>query len=78
MSRLIYMIEIWGTTTENYKRKLQSVQNNAARFVLGAGRRTSTKYLMESIGWLEVKELIVYHTLCSMWKLIRRKIPLKI
>ena len=78
VSRARYLIEISGSTTEKYRKKTQAILNNAARYVSGKGRRVNTMTLMESVGWFSLTELTTYHTMTSMWKLVRLKIPAQI
>ena len=46
MSRIDYMICIWGNTTPNMIRKAQITMNMAARFVAGKSRITPKVELM--------------------------------
>ena len=78
ISKVRYMIEIWGGATENYLKQIQAVVNNSARYVTGLGKRTSTAKLMKEVGWYTIKELTTYHTLTSMWNVVRRHIPLQL
>ena len=47
LSRLIYMIAIWGGTTIRNTEKAQALVNNVARFITGKGKKTSTLNLMK-------------------------------
>ena len=67
-----------GGTTNNHLRRLQAVVNNAARFVLGMGRRTKTSTLMSGCGWLSVRELARYHTALAMWNIVHKQAPREI
>ena len=40
MSKMTYMMCLWGNTTANYIRRAQIVQNTAARFITGRTRTT--------------------------------------
>ena len=75
MSRLSYMICIWGNTNDSQVRKVQTLQNSAARLVSKLPRRTRQKDLLESCGWLNIKNLTEYHSLCQLWKTIRWNAP---
>ena len=74
----MYGIQIWGVAADCYIRKLQTILNNTARFVLKKGRRTKTRELMDKMGWMSIEELVKYHSLISMWKLTRKNIPIQI
>ena len=75
LSRLKYLLPLWGGTTENHLRKLQVIVNNVARTITGLNRRTSTVTLMSQCNWLTVKELITYFTVTETWKNIHLKSP---
>ena len=38
LSKIIYMIQIWGGTHPIYLKKLQRIMNNTARFILNEGK----------------------------------------
>ena len=75
ISRINYLIQVWGGTEVKYLKKVQTVLNDAARFVTGMHRRTSTLHLMTSCNWLYAHELSKYHAMIAMWTLTRRGIP---
>ena len=62
LSRVKYLLPLWGGTTENHIKKVQVIVNTVARAVTGLGKRTPTNVLMEKCQWLTVKELTVYFT----------------
>ena len=55
-------------------RKVQTVINSAARFVLKMGRRTSTRRLMTGCRQ-DIWELSRYHTMTTLWKIVRTGKP---
>ena len=60
ISKLSYLIQLWGGC-EGYLLKMLQVQlNRAARSVTGLSGFTSTRKLMDMCGWLTVKQLIVF------------------
>ena len=69
-SRLIYLLPMWGGLPQKDTKKLQILMNRCARIVLGKGRRTRTRTLMEGCRWLYMSELIDYHTSVQMFKII--------
>ena len=69
MSKVHYLIQVWGGAPQNLIKKMQIVVNNAARFVHNGDRRTHTRTLMEHCGWLYVHESIEYFQLISLWNL---------
>ena len=52
MSKLSYMITVWGGTQRVNMRKVQQIMNATARYVQNGGRNWSTYRLMESCNWL--------------------------
>ena len=75
ISRLTYMICIWGNTTPNYITRAQVVLNAAARVVTQRDKFTSQKILMKECGWLTIRELTIYHSLTQLWKTVWWHIP---
>ena len=75
LSRIKYLLPLWGGTTDNLIRKVQVIVNNLARAVTGMGRRTSTVTLMTHCDWLTVKELVFYFTITEMWRNIHLRKP---
>ena len=56
-------------------KKLQTLHNQAARFVTGCDSRTSTRKLMTKCNWLDIKEITLYFTMIEAWKLIWKQEP---
>ena len=77
-SRLTYMICLWGNTNESMIRKIQVVQNLAARLVTGDPKTIRQKDLLEKINWFNIKDLTEYHSLCQTWKLKKTGKPLSL
>ena len=75
ISKLGYLICLWGNTTDNQIRKAQIMQNSIARFVTGSKRTTRTEELLKSCNWLNIKELTEYHSLVQIWKTMRWRKP---
>ena len=75
LSRLCYLISIWGGTQNKYLKLAQVVLNNIARWVLNRGKRAKTMNLMKEINWLTIKEMTTYYSLIAMWKTIWLKAP---
>jgi hypothetical protein len=68
ISRIIYVIQVWGGTNEYLLKMLQVLQNKAARFVTKLDIFTSHKKLLQQCGWLSVKQLVEYHSLVLIFK----------
>ena len=75
MSRLVYLMPMWGSSTRNYIRKAQTLWNKTARWTSGLRRRTRTTKLMKYNDWLSVQEMITLHTTVLMWKTIHMRKP---
>ena len=70
MSKILYVIQIWGSTKITWIRKMQIVQNLAARFVTQMGRHTRREKLLKECKWLSINQLVVYHSLMLMYWII--------
>ena len=78
ISRLNYLMPVWsGTTTNhtNHIRKVQTLQNKAARWIRGMRKRTRVKDLMIGCNWMNVREMIELHTTVMIWKMVHLKRP---
>ena len=75
MSKLAYLIPLWGSATRNHIRKVQSLWNKVARWTSGLPRKTKIKDLMAANGWMTVRNMITYHSLMMVWKLVNLKKP---
>ena len=68
LSKLIYLIQLWGGCQQYLLTFLQKLQNKAARHVTKRNVFTPVKVLLTQCGWLSVKQLIVYHNLLQIFK----------
>ena len=69
ISTLVYMIQLWGGSSQSLISCLQIIQNKAARAVTKLGMRTPVKVLLLQCGWLSVKQLFVYHSCLFVFKI---------
>ena len=69
---------LWGGCELYLIRSLQVIQNKAARAVAKMGWYTPTEELLKQCGWMSVNQLIVYHTLVLVFKVIYEKTPVYI
>ena len=76
LSRIMYAIQVWGSCPTTWVKKVQVVQNSAARFALRKSRRTLVNVLLTECSWLLVPQMIVYHLLLLLWKMLRGNYPL--
>ena len=70
ISKVLYLLPIWWGTYSNQLNKMQSLMNKTSRWVNNLSRKTKTKVLMEKNNWLNIRELVNYHTSLMFWKTI--------
>ena len=78
MSRIVYGIPLWGGTLPRNIRKIQTAMNRTARWISNLPRKTKTVELMQSCNWLTALELIQFHSLLSLWKIINKQSPFQL
>ena len=54
---------------------LQKAQNRAARFVTKLDWSTPVSELLKQCGWLSVHQLVVYHSVVMVFKVINKETP---
>ena len=75
MSKVVYMIALWGGTYPKNLRKIQAAINRIARWVTRASRRVKTVNLMTRCNWLTIPELVEQHFLLALWKIMWTQTP---
>ena len=75
VSKICYLIQLWGGCESYLLHVLQVQMNKAARLVTGLPRFTSTRKLMERCGWLTAKQLVVYQSVLMVHKTILTRKP---
>ena len=76
MSKLVYLITLWGGAQKYLLKGLQVQQLTAARTVCGFfSKWWSKKKLLDRVGWLSVRQLIQYHTVLQAHKTIQSRKP---
>ena len=75
MSQILYHIQLYGGCSKELLDALQVQQNRAARLVCRRPWRTSTKVLFQEIGWMTVKQLMVHHSILSLYKTRKAGVP---
>ena len=78
MSRVCYLIQVWGCAPQSQLKKIQIILNSAAQFVTGWHKCTATIALMKACNWLYVKELCSLQSLVSMWNTLHHNIPMQL
>ena len=69
ISRLIYLIQLWGGCPGYLLNFLQVLQNRAAHLVCNEGKFTPIKTLLENCGWLSVRQLVAFHRVLLVFKI---------
>ena len=75
MSKLVYLIPLWGGSAKFLIKSLQTLQNKAARAVTKLDWNTPTVELLRQCGWLSVHQLSVYHSVVLVFKVLQVKSP---
>ena len=68
-SVLVYCLPLDGGCTKEQIHDLQVLQNKAAQIVAHKPPYTCRKGLYDQIGWMTVSQLVVYHTLLTVFKI---------
>ena len=75
MSYLSYLMPLYGGCPDYLLHALQTLQNRAARLVTKSGWFTPSVDMLQQVGWLNVNQLIVYHSLVLLFKTRQEKKP---
>ena len=76
MSNLTSLIQLWSGCSEFLLTFLQVIQNRAARLVTKLSWNTKTDVLLNQLGWLSVRQLVVFHNLVIIFKTKRTNKPI--
>ena len=68
MSYLSYRIPLYGGCPEYLISALQILQNRAARLATNSGWYTASAQMLLHLGWLSVRQMIVFHSLVLIFK----------
>ena len=75
IGKINYLLPVYGGAPAKYLKKIQCVMNNAVRFITGARKRDKTATLMNSVNWLNIGEMMTFHTLTFTWKTLHLNTP---
>lgn len=71
MSKIEYAIALWGNAPKYMLDIIQKLLNKTARIVIGpTSARWSVRRLMNTMGWLTIKDLFIYHQSCLIHQVI--------
>ena len=76
VSKLCYLIQLWGGTEGYLLNSLQVLQNREARAVTGLSWFTPTRQLLKQCKWLSVRQLVFYQTVLGTHKIVTAVKPL--
>ena len=77
MSKLSYLITVWGGAQQYLLSALQVQQMTAARTVCGfRAWGWSKKRLLDKVGWLSIRQLVFYHTTLQTIKTLNTGKPI--
>ena len=75
MSTVSYIIQVYGSCSGYLLQALQVQQNFAARYTCKLPFFTPTQTLLNQCGWLSIRQLVAYHSLILLHKVIVNKTP---
>ena len=75
VSKVTYLIQMWGGLNLRDTKKIQVLLNKCARVITGAPRKMRTRDLMVKCGWLYFAELVNLHSLLMLWKILHMRKP---
>ena len=78
MSKLTYVISVWGGCENYLLTALQVTQNSMMRVVCKRGRRHPIKELLKETGWLSVRQLSVFHSVLQLKKTLVNEMPVNL
>ena len=64
LSRLDYCNSLYNVLSDKDRRKLETVQNRAARLIFGLGSRTHTSPLLNELHWLPLHQRVYLFKFC--------------
>ena len=75
MSYLTYLLHLYGGCPDYLLKSLQVLQNRAARLATKSGWGTASSSMLQQLGWLNVRQMIVFHSLMLLYKVKLYKKP---
>ena len=75
MSKMTYLIALWGGSADQLMNPLQKAQNKAARAVTKLDWNTPVRILLQQCGSLSVHQLAVYHSVVMVYKVMQTESP---
>ena len=75
MSKINYCSSVWSNTSESNIDKIQLIQNYAARIISGVQKFDHISPTISALGWLPIKEHLLYRDTLLMFKCINGQAP---
>ena len=75
MSKINYCSPVWANTSDNNIKKIQLIQNYAARLIAGVSKYDHISPNLSTLGWLTIKEHLVYRDALLTFKSINKIAP---
>ena len=75
LSIVRYCMSVYGSCTETQVHRVQKIVNFCARVVTGRRRYDHVSDAISQLGWLTAKQLVAYHTVCAVERIIVSGIP---
>ena len=75
MSKLSYLIALWGGCGKVLKQSLQRIQNKAAQAVTRNDWSVPSKENLKQCGWMSVSQLAFYHSVLQVYKTRQSRQP---
>ena len=75
MSKICYLIQVWGGCENYLLDVLQKQQNKAARAVTNRSQYTPIRRLLTECNWLSIRQLVFYHSVILIHKAILTGYP---
>ena len=70
MSKLCYLIQLWGGCESYLVKALQVLQNRAARAITGCNWYTPTRTLLIKCNWLSINQMTFYQSVMLAPKIV--------
>ena len=75
LPQIDYGINMWGNSAACYIKRIQILQNKAARIILNADWYTSSHVLLTQLKWMSISQRKNYHICLLMYKLFNGLTP---
>ena len=74
-NKLLYCSSVWSNTSKKNIKKLQLLQNFAARIVLGFRKYDHISDGLKSLGWLDINQKLKFNDCVMMYKCLNESAP---